>query len=198
MSNFLLRLWGKSIIKLAGWSVDQHLKQDFRRCVMIGAPHTSNWDFPITRAAFEVMEIPIRFTIKKEWLKPGPMGWLLRVLGAIPIDRTPKDARSQPLSTVEAMVNLFHENGDLVILVTPEGTRSRQEQWRTGFYHVARLAGVPIALGYLDWHKKIAGIGKVIWPGDDMEKDMKEIMAFYQNITPRYPEKFSIDVRYTP
>ena len=197
MSNLFVRFLGKSIISLAGWKVDQRLKQDFRRCVMIGAPHTSNWDFPITAAAFEVMDIPLRFTIKKEWMKP-PLGWIMKGLGAIPIDRTPKDTRSQPLSTVEAMVNLFDNEEELAVLVTPEGTRSRNEHWKTGFYHVARLAGVPIALSYLDWAKKEAGIGKVIWPSGDMEKDMKTIMQFYQGITPRYPEKFSIDVRYKP
>lgn len=197
MANLFVRFLGRSIIKFSGWKVDQHLKEDFKRCVMIGAPHTSNWDFPITMAAFEVMEIPLRFTIKKEWMRP-PLGWIMKGLGAIPIDRSPKDARSQPLSTVDAMVRLFENQKELAVLVTPEGSRSLKENWRTGFYHVAKQAGVPIALGYLDWGKKTAGIGKVIWPSDDMEKDMQTIMRFYQGIQPRFPEKFSVDVRYLP
>ena len=195
MKKILFRWWGKAIIFVSGWRVDQHLKADFKRCVMIGAPHTSNWDFVITRAAFEVMEIPIRFTIKKEWTK-GILGWLFTALGAIAIDRTPKDGRTEPLSTVDAMVQLFKDNRDLVVLVTPEGTRSRAEHWKTGFYHVAKQAGVPIALGYLDYKKKIAGIGKVVVPTDDMVADMKLIMNFYAAITPRFPDQFSVDIRY--
>jgi 1-acyl-sn-glycerol-3-phosphate acyltransferase len=96
------------------------------------------------------------------------------------------------------MVNLFKENDELAVLVTPEGTRSRQETWKTGFYHVAKKAGVPIAFGFLDYKEKVAGIGKVIWPGDDMESDMKSIMAFYQTLHPKFPENFSIDTRYQP
>lgn len=84
------------------------------------------------------------------------------------------------------------------MLITPEGTRSRQTTWKTGFYHVAKTAGVPIALGYLDYQEKVAGIGKILWPGEDMETDMKTIMAFYQDKHPKFPEKFAIDDRYQP
>jgi 1-acyl-sn-glycerol-3-phosphate acyltransferase len=197
MKKYIFRLWGKAIIALSGWKVDQHLKADFKRCVMIAAPHTSNWDFVFARAAFEVMEIPVRFTIKKEWTK-GFLGWLLVSLGAIGIDRSPKNNRSQPISYVDAMVNLFQENEDLAVLVTPEGSRKRMETWKTGFYYVAKEAKVPIAFGYLDYKTRTAGIGKVIWPGEDMEADMREIMEFYQNIHPKFPELFSVDIRYSP
>jgi 1-acyl-sn-glycerol-3-phosphate acyltransferase len=197
MKKYLFKIWGKSIIWVFGWKVDQQLKADFRRCVMIAAPHTSNWDFVIARAAFEVMEIPVRFTIKKEWTE-GVLGWLLRSLGAIPIDRNPKNAREKGISYVDAMTQLFGQYHDLAVLITPEGTRSKQEEWKTGFYHVAKKAGVPIALGYLDFKTKTAGIGKVLFPGDDLEADMKSIMAFYQNIAPKYPENFSIDKRFEP
>ena len=197
IKQFLFRIWGKSIIAVSGWKVDPNLQPEFRRCVMVGAPHTSNWDFVIARAAFEVLHIPVRFTIKKEWTK-GPLGWLLQALGAIAIDRTPRQGQSDPVSRVDAMVKLFSEQKDLVVLVTPEGTRSKSEYWKTGFYHVAKNAGVPIALGYMDYKKRMAGVGPLIWPSDDMEADMKKIMAFYQTVSPKFPEKFSIDIRFQP
>jgi hypothetical protein len=95
------------------------------------------------------------------------------------------------------MANLFREHEKLAVLVTPEGSRSLRTEWKTGFYHVARLASVPMVLGYLDYQKKEAGIGKIIYPGEDMEKDMKEIMEFYKGINARFPEKFSTDLRYS-
>lgn len=197
MKKFIFRCCGKAIIWLFGWKVDQSLKANFRRCVMVAAPHTSNWDFVFARATFEVMEVPVRFTIKKEWTK-GILGWLVKSLGAVAIDRNPKSERSEPISYVDAMADLFNQYQELAILVTPEGTRSRQDTWKTGFYHVAKKAGVPIAFGYLDYKNKIAGIGKVIWPGENMEADMKSVMAFYKDIHPKFPEKFALDHRYLP
>lgn len=197
MKNFLFRIWGRAIMFFSGWKVDQVLKDQCRRCVMVGAPHTSNWDFVFARAAFEVMELPVRFTIKKEWME-SKIGWLIKALGGIAIDRSSHEGEKGHISMVDAMVRLFEQNEDLVILVTPEGTRNRSETWKTGFYYVAKNAGVPIALGYMDYKRKVAGIGKVIYPTDDMEKDMKEIMAFYQTVNPCYPEKFSIDLRFQP
>ena len=197
MVKWIFRILGKSIVWTMGWQVDQRLKNDFKRCVMIAAPHTSNWDFIICRAVFEVMGISLRFTIKEEWTK-GLLGKLLVSLGAIGIDRNPLGKRSNPLSFVDAMANLFDKNEELVMLITPEGSRKKMEHWKTGFYYVAKQAGVPIAFGYMDYKTKTAGIGKVMWPTDNMEADMKEIMAFYKNIHPKYPELFSTDIRYNP
>lgn len=106
MKDVFFRILGRLIIWVSGWRVDQSLKQDYRRCVVVAAPHTSNLDFVFARAAFEVMKVPVRFTIKKEWTT-GPLGWLLKALGAIGIDRRPKDKQSQPISYVDAMAKLF-------------------------------------------------------------------------------------------
>ncbi|MCC5945650.1 MAG: 1-acyl-sn-glycerol-3-phosphate acyltransferase, partial [Bernardetiaceae bacterium] len=123
-------------------------------------------------------------------------GRLLRKVGAIGIDRTPKKEGEPRQSMVEAMAELFKQQDKLCIVVTPEGTRSKQEKWRTGFYHVAKMANVPIALGYMDYAKKEAGIQVVVYPTDDMHADMKKIMEFYQTINGKFPEKFSIDKQY--
>lgn len=178
-----------------GWKMNPAIPKEVGRCVMIAAPHTSNWDLIHMMGGYYDMKIPIKFTIKKEWFK-FPFNLVIGPLGGIAIDRTPKKPGDPRPSTVEAMAGLFKENEILSVAVTPEGTRSLRKEWKTGFWHTAKLAGVPICLGYLDYAKKEAGVGKTIWPSDDMEKDMREIMAFYKTITPCHPELFSLDERY--
>lgn len=171
--------------------------EELRRCVLLAAPHTTNWDQPIAVAAMSVLGVHTRYTIKKEWLS-FPLGWFIRMTGGIGIDRTPKKAGDPRPSTVEAIVQLFKENDELALMIPPEGSRSLRKEWKTGFYYIALQANVPMALGYLDYAKKEAGIGKIVYPTGDIEKDMREIMDFYQHITGKFPEKFSLDVRYLP
>ncbi|HWB62664.1 MAG TPA: 1-acyl-sn-glycerol-3-phosphate acyltransferase [Chitinophagales bacterium] len=186
------KLLSRFIFWLFGWKLDARLKADFRRCVMIAAPHTSNWDFIFARAAFSLLGIPVRFTVKHEWLR-FPFKGAMLAMGAIGIDRSPKKPGEPRPSMTDAMIDLFKNNKELVVLVTPEGTRSLRTKWKTGFYHVAVGAGVPVALGYLDFKNKVAGVGKIVYPSGDMQKDMHEIMEFYKDIPPKHPEKFSID-----
>ncbi len=168
-----------------------------QRCVMIAAPHTSNWDIYYARLAFYLMGIPLRFTIKKEWMRP-PFRGLLRRFGALGIDRTPRRPGEARPSATEAMAHLFEAHERLAMMVTPEGTRKKRTEWKTGFYHVAKMAGVPIGLGYLDYANKVAGVGGMVWPGEDQEADFRRIMAFYAPIKGCHPEQFSIDLRYPP
>ncbi|TPE45777.1 1-acyl-sn-glycerol-3-phosphate acyltransferase [Pontibacter mangrovi] len=173
----------KLIFKAAGWKLNGNLAPQDRRSVMVAAPHTSNWDFIFARAAFYLMDAPIRYTIKKEFMK-FPFGPILKKIGAIPIDRS-KNTRM-----VDAMVRIFEETpGDICVMVTPEGTRKYQPRWRRGFYYVALGANVPIVLGYLDYSKKEAGIGPTIIPSGDIEADMEKIMAFYRTKKGKYPEQ---------
>jgi 1-acyl-sn-glycerol-3-phosphate acyltransferase len=185
------------ILKMGGWKLDENFRNYNGSCVMLGVPHTSNWDAVYALAAFNAIGIPVKFTIKKEWLK-FPLRKLWLSMGAIPIDRSPKLAGQERLSMTEAMINLFKEKQALVVLVTPEGTRSRREEWKTGFYHVAAGAGVPIGLGYLDYKNRIAGVSKFVTPSGDMAKDMHEIMDFYSKIQGKNPDNFSVDKRYYP
>lgn len=185
------------VLKLGRWKVDDALSGFRGSCVMIGAPHTSNWDFIYAMMVFIELDIPVRFTIKKEWMR-FPFRSLMRGLGAIPIDRTPLKPGDPPRGTTEAMSALFHEHRDLVVLITPEGTRSKRIQWKTGFYYVALQAGVPIGLGYLDYEKRIAGVKEFFRPTGDIAKDMHHIMAFYAGVHPKRPENFSVDTRFYP
>ncbi|MBO3658473.1 acyltransferase [Acinetobacter haemolyticus] len=181
---------------LMGWEIDNHWDLDIDQCVMIAAPHTSNWDALYARLALKALGVNVRLTIKDSYMK-FPFGPFVRAMGGIGIDRSVKQQDQQRPSMVQLMSDLFKTHPKLVMLVTPEGTRAKQEQWKTGFYHVAVAAGVPIALAYMDYAKKKTGVGKIVYPSGDYEKDMSEIMAFYENIHAKFPEKFSVDQRYT-
>ncbi|HEX4887274.1 MAG TPA: 1-acyl-sn-glycerol-3-phosphate acyltransferase [Luteibaculaceae bacterium] len=182
----MLRFIFRWLFAKNGWTVNNPLLDQCQHCVMIGAPHTSNWDFVYCIIAFEVMNIPLRFTIKKEWMR-FPLSLFVAPLGGVAIDRSPKGGKVR-LSMVEAMTNLLKSHKRMALVVTPEGTRKAVPALKTGFYHVAVNAGVPIALGYLDYAKKEAGVGKIIYPSGDMAKDLLEITEFYKGISARYQE----------
>lgn len=183
-------------LNMMGWEIDNHWPLDLDQCVMIAAPHTSNWDALYARLALKALGVNVRLTIKDSYMKL-PFGPFVRAMGGIGIDRRPKAAGPERPSMVEVMSDLFKTHAKLVMLVTPEATRAKQEQWKTGFYHVATTAGVPIALAYMDYEKKKCGVGKIVYPSGDMEKDMAEIMEFYAQIHAKFPENFSVDVRYS-
>ncbi|MCU4519509.1 1-acyl-sn-glycerol-3-phosphate acyltransferase [Acinetobacter schindleri] len=182
-------------LKLMGWETDNHWPENLSQCVMIAAPHTSNWDALYARLALKVLGVNVRLTIKDSYMQ-FPLGPFVRAMGGIGIDRRPKQAGEPRPSMVQVMTDLFKQHPELVMLVTPEGTRARQEQWKTGFYYVAVNAGVPIALAYMDYEQKKAGVGKIIHPTGNFEEDMAEIMDFYAGIQAKFPEDFSVDQRY--
>ncbi len=195
MVHWVFEKLAEQSLNLMGWELDNHWPLDLAQCVMIAAPHTSNWDALYARLALKALGVNVRLTIKDSYMKL-PFGPFVRAMGGIGIDRSPKADGAQRLSMVEVMTSLFKEHAELVMLVTPEGTRAKQEQWKTGFYHVALNAGVPIALAYMDYEKKKTGVGKIVYPTGDYEKDMAEIMQFYAQISPKFPEDFSVDRRY--
>lgn len=189
-------IFSKIFLWLTGWKADGVLPEEAKkRMVVIAAPHTSNWDLPFCLTLLETMGITCRYTIKKDWMF-FPMGILLRWLGAIPIDRSPKSKDAPRPSMVDLMADLFKEHEHLVLIIPPEGSRSLRTEWKTGFYQTAMKAGVPIGLGYLDYEKKIGGIMEAFYPTGNMEKDMAYIMSKYTSIKGKYPEKFSLDTRY--
>ncbi|MDW7694151.1 1-acyl-sn-glycerol-3-phosphate acyltransferase [Flammeovirgaceae bacterium SG7u.111] len=187
----MLKFLSKIGFWIFGWKLGKYDFESVNRCVMIAAPHTSNWDLYFARCAFFLMGIPLRFTIKKEWFK-FPANLLIGPLGGIAIDRSPKPGLTRKRSMVDAMADLFEENEELSVMVTPEGTRSKVTRWRSGFYNVAVKAGVPIGLGYLDYKNKVAGVGKMVYPTGDFKADMKIINDFYKDIEGKHPEKFSL------
>ena len=173
----------KLVFGVAGWKLDEIANPEIKKSIMIAAPHTSNWDLIMARAAFYLMDVDVRFTVKKEWAEHWLLGGLVRSIGALPVDRSKNN------SLVDGMVKLFDERDELVILITPEGTRAYQPRWRKGYYFAALGAHVPIRLGYLDYAKKKAGIGSAVYPTGDYEADEARIKAFYRTKTGRFPEK---------
>lgn len=183
----------KLIMKIAGWKVDNGLPEEVRKkCLVLAAPHTSNWDLLYTVCAFSIIGIDMRYLIKKEIMDKPIVGAFLRALGGIAVDRSPRKEGEERKSMVDATIDVFNKYDRMVIVIAPEGTRSLRTKWKTGFYNIAKGANVPISLGYLDYKNKIAGIKRAIQPSD-YEKDMREITAFYKDIHPKYPELFSVD-----
>ena len=155
---------------------------DIPKFVMIAAPHTSNWDFPLMLLmAFRLGGQP-RWLGKKAIFRK-PFAGLFKWLGGIPVDR------SRANNLVEAMVARFHRMDRLILVVPPAGTRKRVAQWKTGFYHIAAGAGIPVVLGFLDFKKKMGGVGPVVLPTGDIDRDMPAIRAFYAGIAGKHPHQ---------
>lgn len=192
----MLKALCRTIFKAQGWTLMGEEFADYPRCVVVAGPHTSNWDTIFTIAAFDMLNLPVRFAIKKEWMR-FPLNLIVEPLGGIGVDRRPREITGERPSMVEAMSQLFEEHPEeLALVITPEGTRSLSTRWRSGFYHVAMNANVPIVVCYLDYAKREAGVGKILYPSGDFEADMRKITAFYTDITPKFPEKFSVDLRF--
>ena len=162
------------ILKLLRWQT-RGGELPHQKFVLIGAPHTSNWDFPLMLMV--VLKLRLRvFWMGKHTLFPFPFAGFMKWLGGIPINR------SASHNVVRETVRQFKENKDLVVLVPPEGTRSKVARWKTGFYHIANMAEVPILMGYVNAEKKEAGFADFFYPTGDVEGDLEKIREFYHPI----------------
>lgn len=144
------------------------------------------------RLGFYILDVPVRYTIKNTVVR-GPLGYLLRKTGAVAIARERPNANRS--SYTDMMTDIITSMSRVAMIITPEGTRSKTTQWKTGFYYVAKNTNVPIALGYLDYERKVAGIGMIINP-TNIEDDMKLVMEFYRSISPKISDRFALDERY--
>lgn len=179
-----MKALSKLFYKITGWTAGNYLPDDVKKCVMVAAPHTTNWDFPYTLAYFFIKEVKIRYVIKKEWMD-GPVGWLFRTTGGIGIDRASSS------NFVDTQAELLKQADEMILILSPEGTRKTTGKWKTGFYYTALQANVPVALAYLDYKRKLASIDYVFHPTGDYIKDMEQVKEFYKSVTPKYPEKFT-------
>ncbi|OGQ93881.1 MAG: hypothetical protein A2284_15525 [Deltaproteobacteria bacterium RIFOXYA12_FULL_61_11] len=172
---------GRIVLTLLGWRVEGSLPLA-SKFVLIGAPHTSNWDFILTMATTFVLRLHISW-LGKASLFRGPLGYLMRRLGGIPIDR------SSSHGVVETMYQRFVQSDSLVIAMAPSGTRGKVERWHSGFYWLACKANVPLVLGYMDYARKEMGIGPSFTPTGDIPEDMDRIRTFYATIRGKHPER---------
>ncbi|MES2299625.1 MAG: lysophospholipid acyltransferase family protein [Pseudomonadota bacterium] len=184
--NTLMRWMSHGVLRARGWRAEGLTPAELGaipKFVLIAAPHTSNWDFPITLMVCFVLRMRV-YWMAKASLFAWPLGWLARWLGGIPIDR------SASHNTVQATIDSFARSERLVIVVAPEGTRGKVTHWKTGFYHMAHGAGVPIALAYLDYRRKAGGVGRIFHTSGDIGKDMEQIQQFYAGVTGKHSAQF--------
>ena len=167
--------------RLAGWRTEGTPPPD-ARFVIIAAPHTSNWDAVILLVAARIFRLPLAWFVKDSWFF-FPMGPIMRALGGVPIDRSARRG------AVEQAIERLKGSDRLALAVPPEGTRGRAAYWKTGFYHIARGAEVPIVLGFIDYGRKVAGLGPAFQPTGDLARDFEVFRAFYENVQPRFPDK---------
>jgi 1-acyl-sn-glycerol-3-phosphate acyltransferase len=172
--------FAKLLFRLTGWKTEGAVHQP-PRFVLIAAPHTSNWDAFVMLAAAYIFRIKLVWFIKEAAFF-FPLGVIIRAFGGVPIDRTARN------NVVGQAVARFEQSERLILAVPPEATRKKSTAWKTGFYHIARGANVPIVLGYLDYRRKVAGMGPAFMPTGDIEADFRVFERFYATVTPKYPE----------
>jgi len=181
-STGLFRYWfGRLWLTSFGWRLSGRLPTD-KRLVLIAAPHTTNWDGVFMIATAWVFRIKLHW-IAKQSLVSGPFGFVLRSFGAVGVDR------SKPVGQVQQVAERIRESDGMFLAIAPSGSRSLREHWKSGFYHIACEAGVPIVPSFLDWGAKHSGVGPAIHPTGDIHADMDAVRAFYDGMKGKYPER---------
>ena len=163
------RRLAKMIIKVSGWRVVGDVPAEG---VLVGAPHTSYWDFVLMLLVMWSGGVPPRVLVKKE-LFAGPLGWLLRACGGIPVDR------GNPAGLVETLIAQARSGAPFLLIIAAEGTRRKSDYWKSGFYRIARSASLPITLAFVDGPTRTVGFGPALRPSGDVVADMDQIRAFY-------------------
>jgi 1-acyl-sn-glycerol-3-phosphate acyltransferase len=177
----IFHILARVIMWLVGWRVEGKLP-NLPKFILIGAPHTSNWDFVLFLGLVFTLRINVRFMGKAELFR-FPVGWFFRYCGGVPVDR------KKSTGLVEQMVDACNKSDNFILTITPEGTRHHVTEWKRGFYHIAKGAGIPIVIGIVDGKHKIVRIGQVFQPTDDIEADMKSIQGFFAGMVGINPRR---------
>ena len=182
IANKFQGLLGLSFLKLTGWEAIGNVP-DRPKFVMLLAPHTSNWDLFLILAILYELGIKFYWFGKKEIFR-WPVGGLFKWLGGIPINRGLRQ------NVVQQTVEIIQAREQIIVGISPEGTRSNTKYWKTGFYYIACQAQIPIVLAFLDYGRKKGGFGPILDPTGNIEEDMKTIGYFYSGITAKHPHNF--------
>lgn len=170
------------IFRLTGWSVEGSFSRELKKYIVAVAPHTSNWDFVIGVMARSIVRIQRAKFLGKSALFRPPYGWLFRWLGGYPVDR----ASSHDM--VHQVVEIFNRHEEFILAIAPEGTRKKVPKLKTGFYHIARQARVPIIPCGFDFQRKKIVIGQPFYPSANADADMDLLRKFFSQIKGRNPE----------
>ena len=173
------------LFKIFGWHLSEKELPDVDKAVLIFAHHTSNWDFPTMLAAKFAWNIQVRYLGKHTLFKP-PFGWFFKSLGGIPVER------SKANNTVDQVVDIINKEDRCLLALSPEGTRSYTDYWKTGFYQIARGANVPIIMFYLDTRTKTIGFSDPFQTTGDIEADFQHFAEYYKDFKGFKPEQASI------
>lgn len=185
--NAFSRWLGEVLLRLIRWRIVGQLP-NVPKAVVIGAPHSSNYDGVVAAATVLALQVRIGL-MAKDSLFRWPVASLLRWLGGIPIDRLSKRG------VVEQSLDRFREREQLFLGIAPEGTRASATEWKTGFWHIARQADVPIVVAVLDYGRRELRFAEVITPSDDMDADMRRIIECFRGAVPRRPERTSAPLK---
>ena len=177
----------KFIMRMVGWRVDGGLP-DLPKFILIGAPHTSNWDFVLFLGVIFSLRANVRFMGKAEIFR-SPIGFFFRYCGGVPVDR------SKSTGLVDQMVQACRESDHFILTIAPEGTRHQVQEWKRGFYHIAKGAGIPIVMAIVDGKQKTVRVGQVFHPTEDMEADIKVIQGFFAGIVGINPRRKYITLK---
>lgn len=178
------------IARLCGWKYDvppRGTRPEIERCVMIMAPHTSSLDFYLGATCLWKLGVNFRVFIKQDYFKYPVVGWLLRRIGAVPVNRG-----NRHNGLVEQAVKAYSQSERFVMVITPEGTRKPTRHWKHGFYEIAMAAHVPVVFTYVDYGKKRMGVGPRFDPTGDWDRDIARIKEYYRGIQAKHPENFII------
>jgi len=187
--TFFQTLW-YWLLRALGWDGVYH-KPDAEKFIIIVAPHTSNFDFFIGFIYSRAFGMPSPNFLAKDTAFRGVMGPIVRWLGGIPVNRRERT------NFVDQVVNAFNTRKRMILAITPEGTRSKVEYWKSGFYHIALRANVPIVMATIDYARKFITCGDMVMATGDMEGDIARIRAFFAGSTGRYPERQG-EIRFRP
>lgn len=171
------------LLHLTGWQL-MGTRPQCDHYVLIAAPHTSNWDFPMMLLFAAAFDIKVTWMAKHSLFYP-PFGWIMRAMGGMPI------IRHENQNVVSAMVEAFETVPHLVLMVPAEGTREKSDYWKSGFYHIARQAEVPIVPSFLDYGSKRGGFGPALRVTGNVQNDMQYFRDFYHEMQGKFPGEFS-------
>ena len=189
ITSFLWQKAAKYALRLLGWNLVAELPP-VQKYLLIGAHHTSSWDFPLILLMMAALGLRLHW-VGKDSLFRGPQGYLMRWIGGIPVER---GARK---NFVGQIVDMYQERKKMVLTISPEGTRKSVDHWKTGFYHIAVGAKIPVAMAFLDYSRKTCGVGGYFYPTGNTEADLNILRKFYADKVGRFPQQHG-EIRFLP